>query len=402
MTRDRSPITRRRALAVGVGATLGGLSVPREWFRSPPRRTTTVPTDAWPMRRRDPARTGFAPNADAPTRRPSVRWKARLPDEHSTRRWLASSGETTYVASDRWLRAFDAATGKLRWRTSDLGTLPWTDERTWVETPPMLADGQVLVGASVDVYALDAADGRAEWAYETNSSLDETLRAGTTVYVSSLVGRGDRLAALDVRSGLERWITPPGAGVHPKAAARGRVVGPTIRGGAFGAVDADTGATKWTRSLRTGDAHRTGACIANRTVYCGNGPLYALALADGTTRWSRSLGIADAELEPISDGEQVYLAVGESDRVLALDAGTGEVAWDREVTGAVDASPPALANGTLYVGVEDGVVALDASSGERRFRVSKSASAGWTNAPIVADGTLYVALDRTLYAFEES
>lgn len=361
------------------------------------------------MRRRDPARTGHAPNRVGPTADPEVRWQATLSDDHPTRTGLVGGNDTVYVASDRAIRAFDAATGERDWRRSRLGTLPWSEEPLWMETAPILDDERLLVGA-VSLYALDRTDGQARWEYETNSSLDSTLRAGNTVYVSSTIGAGERLAAIDVRSGLERWKTPPGTGktpsgtgVHPSAHANGYVVGRAIgREGSFRAVDAATGATEWTRDLRFGRGRRSGPCIAGDTVYCGTGPLYALNLDDGTTRWSQSLGTTDAEVLPVSDGSKVYLALGETGRVLALDADTGDPSWSVDIPEVVGGSAPALVDGTLYVGLERGVVALDASSGEERFRVRKPETANLTNSPVVIDGTLYVVLDRTLYALGES
>lgn len=406
MTTDRSPVTRRRALAVGVGALSGALALPRRWFSSPPSPDESIPDRAWPMARRDPARTGHAPAGAGPTARPEVRWKRTLPADRRAWSWLVAGDETVYAATDTAIRAFDAATGERRWRVRDLGTLPWSDRGTWVETGLALDRDRLLVGASVSQYALDSADGRPEWQYRTNSSLWATLLAGNTVYVSSLVGAGDRLVALDARSGLERWRTPPDAGVRPNACADGYVVGPTVeRDGRFGAVDAATGQTEWTRDLRFAPdggygGPRGGPCIADGTVYVGTGPVYALALADGTTRWSASLEIADAEPRPVSDGSRVYLALGEAGRVLALDAATGEEVWSAAVPDAADSGAPAIAGGTLYVGLERGVLALDAATGEERFRVrgSEAESGTYANSPVVAGGTLYVLLGRRLYA----
>lgn len=399
MTGDRSPITRRRALAVGAGAIAGAFALPRRWFGSPPRHATTIPDGAWPMRRRDPARTGHAPNQSGPTADPTVRWTADLSDDASTRSRVVASTGTVYAATDRSIHAFDAATGERRWRTTDFGILPGSDGGVWVETGPVLDGSRLFAGSSVSQYALDRADGRARWQYRTNSSLHSTLRAGSTVFVSSSVGAGDRLVALDARSGTERWRTAPDAGVRASAAANGRVVGPTIeRGAAFGAVDAATGGTEWTRDLRFDSGLRGGACIADGTVYVGSGPLYALDLADGATRWSTSLGAHGAGVAPVSDGERVYLVLGDAGRALALDATTGDAAWSADLSGVVDESAPALADGTLYVGLERGVAALDASSGEEQFRVRKPGTANVGSSPVLAGGTLYVILDGVVYA----
>lgn len=115
MARNRSPVTRRQALAVGVGATIGSLMLPREWFQSSPDQTTQIDTRSWPMERHDPARTGYAPDANGPTEIPDVSWQATIIDEESGLNWLACSEETVYAATEHTLSAFTAA------RESDVG-----------------------------------------------------------------------------------------------------------------------------------------------------------------------------------------------------------------------------------------------------------------------------------------
>jgi len=404
VTSNERGTTRRRALAVGAGAAVGSVALPASWFHSDPLDGTTVKPGTWPAWRRDPARTGHDPDGSAPTREPDVAWRTTLPDDNSARTRLAASRGALYVATDRRLRAVDAATGETRWERTRLGTLAWDREPLWVEGGPALHDGQVLLGASVSAYGLDRDDGRAEWQYRTNSSLDATLRAGNTVYVASSVGDGDRLVAIDAASGLERWKTPADRGVVPTASAGGYVVGPPIGpDGSIAAVDAGSGGVEWTRDL-PGEVSRFGdPCIADGTVYVGGETLSALSLTGGSTRWSRSLGVADADAvrPPVSDGGTAYLVAGEPARALAVGAERGDIQWEVDLPPVPPGGAPALVDGTLYVGLESGVLALDAVTGEELFRVTTSGGANLANSPIVAGGRLFVALGRRLYAMEE-
>lgn len=120
------------------------------------------------MQRRDPARTGYVPDVDAPRKQSEVRWRATLSDDRATPTWLVCSAGTVYVASDRTIHAFDATTGELNWQTSRLGTLPWSNRPIRVETSPVLDGERLLVGSSVSLYALDRIRGRTRWEYETN------------------------------------------------------------------------------------------------------------------------------------------------------------------------------------------------------------------------------------------
>lgn len=357
------------------------------------------------MERHDPARTGYVPSETGPTKDPVVAWQTTL-DEDSIGHALVSSGELVCVTSNHAVTAVDAATGTQQWRITHFGTLPWEDMRLgmapWsdmpvlIETTSILGDNRLFVGANTALYAVTPADGTAQWAYES-TNLSETLYVGNTVYVL-----GNVLAAVDAVSGIERWRTRAGSGVYPKAYAQESIIGRVLdRENVVGAVDAASGSMQWTRDINLNDVAPPGPCITNETIYCGAGPLYALNLADGSTQWTRSLGTTEADIKPISDGPTVYLAINETNRVLALDAQTGDVRWRTNIDGIPDNSAPVLTDETLYVALKYGIVALDPATGNERFRVRLSETEGFTTSPIVTGDTLYVSIDKTLYALTD-
>ena len=143
---------------------------------------------------------------------------------------------------------------------------------------------------------------------------------------------------------------------------------------------------------------------------------------------------------------KVYVAFQHGDLV-ALDAGTGEVAWKRNVQGGIQSSP-IVVDGRLYIGSEEGLVhsfdsetgkpvwqfragtpvktspsynggtlffgnysgsvfALDAKSGKEKWRTdttstSPGGSGGFYSSPAVAGGKVYLARnDGIVYAFDE-
>lgn len=410
MQQIRSPITRRRALVGGVGAAVGSLTLPRRWFTEPSNRSGSAERNAWPMDRHDPARTGYT-QSDGPTEKPTVAWQTTVGDEHTSFRGLVCSSEQVYLPTYDKLLAVDAETGESQWQTNRLGTLPWTDGlHPWndgtlsIQAPPALSNNRLFIVSGTTrttLYALDPADGSPLWGYETNFSPDETLVTDTTVYLSSL---GDEpLVAVDATTGLERWKTEAGTGVHPQAYAQGYVVGPVLnQDGQFGAVEASSGSIEWTRDIGNSDLSR-GPCITNDAVYCGTGTLYALNLDDGSIRWRRTLVEPDSDLRPVSDGSTVYLALSGRNQVLALDGQTGDVQWRKQIQGLLGGSTATLTDKTLYVALERGVVALDKATGNERFRVQVGNARVSTsiNAPVLAGSTLYMVLDRTLYAFTD-
>jgi hypothetical protein len=141
MSRNTFPVTRRQALAVGVGATIGSVTLPRQLFTNSPDPTPQIDAGSWPMERRDPARTGYAQSETGPTKDPAVAWQTSV-DGYSIGEVLVSSGDLVYVTFNNVVTAVDAATGTQQWRTTDFGTLPWGDVRLgtapWSDMPLLI------------------------------------------------------------------------------------------------------------------------------------------------------------------------------------------------------------------------------------------------------------------------
>lgn len=406
MTRNKFPVTRRQALAVSVGATIGSFTLPREWFLSSPERIPQSATGSWPMERHDPARTGYAPESNGLTRKPNVSWQATIADKDEIISHLVCSDKAVYATSNDTLYAFTAATGSQRWQTSQFGTLPWTESsfrRTenslQVRNGPTLGNKQLFVGSRNHLAAVDLTDGSAQWGRRT-SGTSTILRVGNTVYINN----GDTAVAIDLQSGLERWKTSPTVGVYPYAYADGFIVGPA--GGSdpspVAAINASTGKREWTTPIKIESpvssipTHRPNPCIVNGAIYYGSGPLYALTLTDGTVRWSHSIGATGVSLTPVSDGSAVYFVLDDS--VRAIDAESGKLRWRVDLPAL---ETPALIDGTLYVGLEHGIAALDSATGDEQFRVTLSETETVSSSPIIAGGTVYLALGQTLYALTD-
>ncbi|MSQ40937.1 MAG: hypothetical protein EXR55_04640, partial [Dehalococcoidia bacterium] len=94
----------------------------------------------------------------------------------------------------------------------------------------------------------------------------------------------------------------------------------------------------------------------------------------------------------------LYLPTGDR-RIVALDAATGKLLWQHEVTGPVDSSP-AVAGDMVYVGLRDGrLVALDRKKGTLRWAYSGDAPV--FRSSVVHEGTLYfTAANGVLYALD--
>ncbi len=197
------------------------------------------------------------------------------------------------------------------------------------------------------------------------------------------------LAALGLRDRRLQWLYHAAGGIASTPAVAQGTVYFLSRDGVFHAVDAASGKPRWT--FRTGGESR----------FATYG-LYGVPRAQGLVADPWDLYLSS----PLVHGGKVYF--GSSDeRVYALDAGTGELAWTFKTGGMVHSSP-ALAGNILVVGSWDGAVyALDAASGRERWRFQTrteqehSVALGVQASPSIDSDTVYIgSRDGCFYALD--
>ena len=101
---------------------------------------------------------------------------------------------------------------------------------------------------------------------------------------------------------------------------------------------------------------------------------------------------------PAVVGNRVYVSTGDQ-RILALNANSGELIWEHFVTGPVNSSP-AVAGDYVFAGLRDGtIIALDKTNGTKIWEYDTFDNI--YSSPAVYQGVLYIgARDGTLYALD--
>jgi outer membrane protein assembly factor BamB len=210
-------------------------------------------------------------------------------------------GGSVYVGDWRgYVYAFDARTGKLRWRFQTGGA---------VKGALSYAAGRVFVGSyDSHVYALGANSGRLIW----KSSAQQRLGARGTFYASPAVAYGrvyigstdGKVYSFGAQSGKLRWSYGTGGYVYGSPAIWRQRVLVGSYSGRFYAFDAATGAVKWT-------FHASGPISGSATVIDGvvyfatlKGRTYGLNAATGKPVWS----FPDGRYTPVvADRKRLYV-----------------------------------------------------------------------------------------------
>jgi eukaryotic-like serine/threonine-protein kinase len=263
--------------------------------------------------------------------------------------------DTVYVGSgDGNIYALDASSGALRWkfRTGNV-----------VHASPAVANGLVYIGSwDSYFYAIDAKSGQERWRFKTGDDHEIANQVGIQSSATVADGvvyfgcRDSNLYALDAISGTKKWTySNKGSWVISTPIAQGGTVYfATSDSGLFHAVDAKTGALKYSLSFHHWPMFSSPA-IAGRNLYIGSnsGTLMAIDLDKHATAWTFSTDGANHNGAALTqkDGDPNYAAAfGDNfydDMVIGV--------WKMLSIGAV-LSSPVIERDMIFFGSTDGNV----------------------------------------------
>ena len=368
-----------------------------------------APADAWPMARGSLAGTGRSAST---LRLPLAEAWRRDFDKTAFAAGPVIAGGVVYVGDlDGGFHALDLATGETRWTRridgagftssaavavdpalplavgDDMGTVRGLDRATgetrWEYAtegeisggPTILGDGgapRVLVGSQdASLSCLDLATGKLLWKH----SIADQIRCAPTVARTPagdrvfLAGCDGRLHILDAATGAETSAIEIGGPTGTTPAVSGSRVLFGTEAGAFFAIDFLEPAVAWRKQpAANAQAYRSSAAVVGDLAVVGTRgrAVEAFATADGTTRWRQPRrGAVDAspvivtgagsEADPLAPPRPVVIVADAKGTVAALEAATGEPAWEFEAGGGFGAGA-AVAAGRVVIASDDGTV----------------------------------------------
>jgi outer membrane protein assembly factor BamB len=413
------PSTRRRVLrgaaaaigVAGLSALAGCSSSCPDSDRPTPTATVSirddpvgpfaaVPGGRWNGPHGDAGNTGYA-SGSLPSDAPVVRWRTDLAVPQTDSGGLSASSptigtEAVYVADEDRVHAVSLRTGETRWHSDVVSPTTWDtlsahDANT--VSPVVGADGEVLVGTTDALVALDPADGSVRWRVGDLSQVSRPVVLEGTVYA---LGTENLVAVAP--DGTEDWrrSATRQSDPVPPAAGSGRIVYPGD--GRVVAVNAEDGSRAWSRD-RYVESHLV---VADETCFVGNHQgLHAIDCKNGTQRWTFYRGDYRALRSPVVTPATIYAVEqpGEAGAAsFALDRTDGEPSprWcsyigDGAVTGATDELVLAVLELGQGPDAAHSVVAFTADLGDAPWAIAGGfRPRDWVTRPALADDAVVV------------
>lgn len=331
---------------------------------------------------------------------------------------IVAGGRVFTLDTENVVRAFDARSGKRLWET-DLGEEEDVDGDAG-GGGLAFNEGRIFATTGFGgVFALDPSSGKELWKRETTLPIHTSPTAvnGRVFFVTV----ENQLLALNAVDGSDAW--PPYQALSEMAritgganpAVEGGVLIAPFSSGELVAMRADNGRSLWSDSLapaRRTDELSALAQIRARPVIDGGrvyaisvgGILAAFDMRSGRRLWDRDIGGMES---PWLAGDQIFQVTADG-QMACISAENGRIRWAITLPAFADEEEkkdpllwmgPVLLQDRLIVVSKDGrLLAISPYDGAIIDR--QTFSAGFSEAPVVADGTVYmVDLDGNLSAF---
>lgn len=290
---------------------------------------------------------------------------------------------------------------------------------------PVYANGTVYIAGPTGVLtAYNATTGSVKWQFDPKTGFPDLSNplvdpVNGLVFFGSLghqnPGSPSPFYAVDANTGALKWsvILPCNEFGEPSLAFQTIYIGTSLNNGNSGtvyALDEVSGKVKWNITTGGGVWRAIAVDTSTQTVFAGVGDpafqILALDAKTGTTKWQIVVPNSSQDLDP---GSAMVVANGlvyfsdKNGSVYALHEIDGSVAWSTQIAkiSADDVSTPAVGtNGILYVGSLDNFLyALNATTGAVLWKLPSVG--GLDSSPALANGIVYFAsFNSNIYAVD--
>lgn len=287
-----------------------------------------------------------------------------------------------------------------------------------ITADPVVSGGRIFTLDAQSTVSATSTAGTPLWQVDLRPARDQEgdasggglVVAGDTVYIS--IGFGV-LAALDAATGATRWTQQLDASGSGTPTVSGDLVYVTAGDNTGWAVDRKSGTVEWQIGT-TGDTNNVlgapaPALTDDLAIFAfGSGEVQAVFRRGGLNRWNASIlgkragralsNVSDVTAPPVVSGDRVYVG-NQSGRIAALDVASGARVWSAR-EGAI--GPVWPAGGSLFaISDLNELMRLDAADGSKIWGVElpnfvkrkpkKQSRVVPHHGPIVAGGRVIIA-----------
>lgn len=276
-------------------------------------------------------------------------WKISIEPDSFTSPPLLADGKIIVGSGKGILHAYDAATGKERWVYEVGGTVQGTANR--IDLPGGHAGIFAISQSDGSIHGVDLETGKGVWKTEGVQRCDGSAGVGAGQIVMGSCAAA--LHVFSVEKAAKTTDVPLGRDneVAGGVAMSGSVAFAGTRSGRLCAVDVAEAKVLWTNSDGSGEAFSTPAVGPSTVVFgADDGKVYGLRRDTGAKLWD--FDTKNRPLSPVIAGARVVVSSGGT--LFLLDLATGKKIWSAAVSD--DITSPAVAGGVILVGGDDGTV----------------------------------------------
>jgi outer membrane protein assembly factor BamB len=282
------------------------------------------------------------------------------------------------------------------------------------------------------LYAADVANGKLKWKFDLGDGAVQRilpaneppysfdyLKSSPVVHDSVLyVGSGNgKLYAVDAKTGALKWTFASGGMIRSTPLVHGAHVYVGSWDGKLYCVDRQSGHETW--SYQTKDAVQASPAYADgKIVFGGRDPrLFALDAETGTEVWTHPYTDGSwVESSAVVRGNTLYVGSSDSLKLSAFDIPSGKEIWTFHTNGW-SWMTPLVDDGVVYIGaiaatpypqtIKPGFYAVDAKSGSQKWRYAPEGTEGYITGgvfatPVAVNDMILVAdLDGAIRAFRK-
>ncbi len=281
-------------------------------------------------------------------------------------------------------------------------TLPlnqkWEHQINEILLAPLLSNGSlVYVPLEHALVALNAATGQQEWSFTTQHIIASVHPAmalsGNVIVFETVEGSNEEIKVLDAINGKIKW-SKPALTVYSFAIGNGQIyVG---RSGHVSAYSIENGSLSWEMSQGLPPSHSviTVVYAAERVYVITYNRVFVLDSTDGHPIHSFDYDVG--RFVVVSSGV-IYNV--RWPRVIALDAESGKIEWERNIQPDATYIPPTLNDSALYIRTQSGELrAFDARTGAEQW-VSKNIRDPFSNIVVLGDHGYVISKDGSVRNF---